>query len=89
MKQSTITFTIDFCKTKAAYTAKPTKQIKLHLQKIRSKYPLLIDTPMLLLIKVEDETEILVKEFGEIVFKTLKDKKKMEKIAEEIYNIAA
>ncbi len=89
MNKSPLPFTIEFCKTKAAYTAKPTKQIRLHLQKIRNKYPPLIDTPMLLLIKMEDETEILVKEFGEIVFKTLKDKKLMEKIAKEIYKLAA
>ncbi len=77
-------FTIKKCKTRAAYSAKPLKNIKLDLARIKTKFPVVMETPILLVIKV-DEVEIIVHSYGELIFKTTKNIDRLEKIAEKIY----
>ena len=79
-------FTIKKCKTRAAYSAKPLKNIKLDLNKIKTEFPTVLETPILLVIKTQG-FEIIVHSYGELIFKktTEKDVNAIEKIAEKIY----
>ena len=52
---------------------------------LKSKFHTIIETPIVLVIK-EDNIEIIVHEFGELLFKDSTDEKKMHKIAEKIFN---
>ncbi len=83
-KTSENIFDIKLCKTKAAWTVNPKKNIKIDLNKLKSKYKTLIDTPILVVINADGE-EIIVHNYGEIMFKTLKDEKKIESLARKIY----
>ena len=77
-------FEIKACKTKAAYSAKPLKKITLDLDKLKTLFTTLVDTPILLVINVDSE-EIIVHNHGELTFKKLKDENKIKIIAEKIY----
>ncbi len=79
-------FTIKKCKTRAAYSSKPKKNIKLDLNKIKTQFPIIMETPILLVIKTQN-IEIIIHSYGELIFKktTEKDISKIEKIAEKIY----
>ena len=80
-----VPFILGKCKTRAAYSAKPQKPIKLNLHLIRQKYHVLIDTPILLVITAEN-IEIIVHGYGELIFKNSDDVNTMEKITKEIYS---
>ena len=70
------------CKTKAAYSAKLKRQQKLDLGKIKDKFPVILETPVLLVITVEG-IEIVVRGYGELLFKNCADVDLMESIAKE------
>jgi esterase/lipase len=78
-------FEIKPCKDKGGISVKPKKSIKLDLSKIKNNFEVVVDTPILIVIKKEDE--IIVHNYGELIFKHLKDKEKIKKIAEEIYKV--
>jgi hypothetical protein len=78
-------FKIEKCRTRAAYAAKPTKNIKLDLTKIKKKFHVLFESPVLLLIEV-DGCKVLVQKYGELIFKDYKPIAELEKIAINIYN---
>ncbi|HLD79907.1 MAG TPA: hypothetical protein VJA18_05075 [Candidatus Nanoarchaeia archaeon] len=79
-----IEFTVEKCKTKTAYSAKLKKQQKLDLQKIKQKFSVVLETPILLVVSVEG-VEIIVHGYGELLFKKCDDLDLMEKIAQKIY----
>lgn len=79
-------FTLEKCKTKAAYSAKLPTNTKLDLAAIKKKYEVILETPVLLVVKVED-IEIIVHGYGELLFKECEDVKWMKKVAEEIYEV--
>ena len=79
-----IEFTVEKCKTKAAYSAKLKKQQHLDLQKIKNKFEIVLETPILLVLKV-DGVEMVVHGYGELLFKNCQDQDLMRKIAESIY----
>ncbi len=79
-----IDFTLEKCKTKAAYSAKLKKQQQLDLQKIKRKFETVLETPILLVLLVEG-IEIVVHGYGELLFKKSQDVDLMKRIAEEIY----
>ena len=81
-----IKFSLGKCKTKATFSAKLKKQNKLDLKKIAKKFKVVMETPILLVIKVEG-IEIIVHGYGELLFKKCEDTELMEKIAKEIYEI--
>ena len=70
---------IEKCKTKAAYSAK----VKVDLARVRSKFDVVLDTPILVVVKV-DGIEVIVHGYGELLFKNCDDVEKMQKIAESI-----
>ncbi|PIN73925.1 hypothetical protein COV20_02315 [Candidatus Woesearchaeota archaeon CG10_big_fil_rev_8_21_14_0_10_45_16] len=81
-----IQFSVEKCKTKAAYSAKLKKKQKLDLNKIKKQFTVLLDTPILLVIK-EEGLEIIVHGYGELLFKNSQDIKLMEKIARKVYEV--
>lgn len=74
------------CKTKGSYEVKPKKNLKLDLDNIKKRFKTIVDTPILLVI--EKEGGIIVHSHGKLVFKDLKDEKKIREIADEIYGKA-
>jgi len=83
-KEKEFMFTLQKCKTRAAYSAKPNKNIKLDLSKLKEEYEMLIDTPILVVVK-HDDKEIIVHSYGEIIFKEMEDEEKMTELAKKIY----
>lgn len=79
-------FTLGKCKTRAAYSAKLKKQGQLDLDKIKRKFEVVLETPILLVIKVEG-IEIIVHQYGELVFKNCQDMTLMEQIANDVYEL--
>jgi len=77
-------FEIKPCRTRATYSAKPRKNVRLDLSKLKDSFKIKIETPVASVIDADGE-EIIVHKYGEIKFKTCKDKDKIKKIAEEIY----
>ncbi len=82
----TIPFTFGKCKTRAGYSAKLIKQGKLDLKKIKDHFETILETPILLVIKVGG-LEIVVHGYGELLFKngTNEQVELMEKVAERVY----
>lgn len=79
-------FTINRCKTKAKFSVKLNKNTKLNLAKIASNFGVIVETPILLVLKIGKE-EIIVHDYGEILFKSLEDEEKIENIAKKIYGV--
>lgn len=79
-----IDFSLGKCKTKATYSAKLRQKGKLDLQKIKNNFEVVLETPILLVIKAYD-VEVIVHNYGELLFKNCEDFPLMEKIAEKIY----
>ncbi len=82
-----IKFSLGKCKTKAAYSAKLHQKGKLDLAKIKSKYDAILETPILLVIKVNG-VEIVVHSHGELMFKNCDDTEFMESTSRKIYELA-
>ena len=82
-----IKFSLAKCKTKAAYSAKLQQKGKLSLKKIKENFEVLMETPILLVIKTE-AGEVIVHSHGEILFKGCKDVELMEEISKTIYNLS-
>jgi len=82
----TLPFTFGKCKTRAGYSARLIKQGKLDLKKIKKKFETILETSILLVIKVEG-LEIIVHGYGELLFKngTAEQVELMEKVAEKVY----
>ncbi len=83
-------FLIVPCTTRSAYSAKTRTSIKLNLNKIKENFETIIDTPVVLVVKDKENTntEIIIHNYGEIVFKNISDQNKMKELAEKIYAIA-
>jgi len=77
-------FEIKKCKKKAAYTAKPKNNLKLDLDGLKNKFEVVFDSPLVLVLKI-DEEEVVVHKYGELIFKKCEDMDKMEKIAKKIF----
>ncbi len=82
-----IKFTLGKCKTRAAFSAKLQQKGKLDLLKIRKKYETILETPILLVIKVRG-IEIVVHSHGELMFKECEDTEFMENTSKEIYELS-
>lgn len=79
-------FTFGKCRSRAGYSARLQKSEKLDLKKIRDKFETILETPILLVIKV-DGLEIVVHGYGELLFKngTAEQVELMEKVARKVY----
>jgi len=79
-------FTLKECKEKGGISVKPIKNIKLNLKKVADAFETLIDTPILVVI--QEQGEVIVRDYGELLFKELKDETKIREIAIKIYGVA-
>lgn len=77
-------FEIKECKTKAGYTVKPKKNIKLDFAKIKKHFKVIFDSPIALVIQ-EADMEIVIHKYGELLIKKSKDLEKMKSLARRIY----
>ncbi len=75
-------YVIKKCKTRAAFSVRFNK--KIDLLKIKKKYKVLLETPLLLVVEKEG-AEMIIHQYGEVIFKKAKDYIQIEKLAEEIY----
>ena len=75
------------CKTKAAFSVKPSGKCKLNFEKLKEEFEVILDNPIALVLKVDGE-EIVVHNYGELLFKTLKEVEKIKQIADKIYEVA-
>ncbi len=82
-----IDFDVALCKTKAAYNVKTKKSISLDLKKLKNQFIIIAETPIVYVIKDKIEKgEIIVHNYGELIFKELTDIDKIKDIAERIYS---
>lgn len=79
-----INFTLGKCTTRAGYSAKLKSPQKLKLAAIKKAFATVLETPILLVIKT-DAGEVVVHNYGELLFKEGKDMDVMEKVAKEVY----
>jgi hypothetical protein len=77
-------FKIEKCKTRAAYSAKLLGKAKLNLDSIKRRFKVVADTPILLVIDVNGE--IIVHDYGELIFKMPYDKEKINEVAKKIFD---
>lgn len=75
--------TVGECRTKKGWTVKPKCNIRLDLDAIKRKFRVVLDANVLLVI--DHEGEIIVHGYGELLFKELKDEKRIRNIANEIF----
>ena len=80
-------FKISKCKDKGAYSAKPLKNVKLDLDKARKNFKIIQDAKIAVVIK--DKCEIIIYEYGELMFKKCSDMEYMENTAKKIYESCA
>ncbi|KHO50129.1 MAG: hypothetical protein QT02_C0002G0067 [archaeon GW2011_AR9] len=79
-------FTLGKCKTKAGYTAKLLKSGKLNLTKVQQEFEVILQTPIVLVIRIE-QVEIIVHQYAELFFKNCADVALMEKLAAKVYKV--
>jgi len=79
-------FILSKCKTKATFSAKLLSARKLDLGKIKKEFEVVVDTPILVVIKTACG-EVIVHNYGELLFKTCTDHEQMEKIAGKVYGV--
>jgi molybdopterin-synthase adenylyltransferase len=85
---SLIDYTLAKCKTRAAYSAKPKRNMKLNLGKVKKSFEIVLDTPIVVVIK-EQNVEIIVHNHGELIFKNSDNQELMNQLARKIYEAAA
>ncbi len=79
-------YTINLCKTKAGYEVKLNKRSKLNLTPLTKKFEIVVESPLVVIVKILGE-DVIVHNHGTIQFKTeLKEKTKVKKIAEIVYS---
>lgn len=79
-------YTIKPCKTKAAFSVKPKDKLKLNFEKLKQHFETILDNPIALVLKIDQE-EVVVHNYGDLLFKTLKNAEKITEIADKIYEV--
>lgn len=78
-------YTIKRCKTKATFEVIPKIKRKMNFEKLKKTFKVVADTPMILILEIEDE-EVIVYEHGELMFKSCEKGDKIRRITEAIYS---
>jgi len=81
-------FTIEPCKTKQSCKAKLNKRQNLNLKNLKENFNVVSDEGIVLVLNVEG-VEVVVHGYGELIFKTGKNKvsqNKIESIAKKIFD---
>ena len=82
-----IRFSLGKCKTRAGFSAKLLQKGMLDLDKLKKRYAVLLETPIVLVVKAEG-MEIIVHHYGELLFKDGTDVSLMERVAREMYELS-
>ncbi len=77
-------YTIEYCDSKATMSAKPKEDMNLNLEKIKETFNVKADAGIVTVIELDDE-EVVVHDYGELLFKTEDDEDKLREIADKIY----
>ncbi len=80
-----VNYTLQKCKTRAGYSAKTPNPIQLNLKKIAQEFDVVMETPVLVVIK-EKGVEVIVHGYGELLFKECTDEELMDEIARNVYD---
>jgi len=80
-------YKIEFCKSKAAMSAKPQKNLKLNMKKVVENFDVVADANIVAVINIEGE-EIVVHDYGELLFKKEKNEDRLKELAEKVYEVA-
>jgi len=83
-------FTIKLCRTKGNYSVKTSRSLKLDLGKIKkslSGFEIVRDTPLILMVKNKNAGNIVIHEYGEIVFRDVKEKGAIKELSERILGV--
>ncbi len=83
-------YTIKRCKTKAVFEVNPHKKMKLDFEKLKKKFKVIADTPMILIISVQvdgNDEEVIIYENGSLMFKTLNNTEKVDEVCKKIYGV--
>lgn len=80
-------FILSKCKTKVAYSTRlKYQQYQLDLKLLAKKFEVVIETPVVLVIKVGG-VELTAHNFGELLFRNCDNLDKMQYIAEKVYAV--
>jgi adenylyltransferase/sulfurtransferase len=71
------------CTTRKGWSVKLKQNVKLNLANIKKRFRTILDADILVVIDYEGE--IIVHGYGELLFKDLKDERRIREIADEIY----
>ena len=75
------------CATKGAFEAIPERAFNLNLAQLKTKFDIIADLPILLIIK-DKEYEITCYKNGKLILRNCQTKEEAEKVAEKIYEKA-
>ncbi len=76
---------VRLCDTKGAYEALPEKEMKVNLKELKKKFTVLIETPILVIIK--DSFEVSVFKNGRLLIKDCKLQERAEEQAKKVYEV--
>ena len=71
------------CSSKGAFEALPEKQVRIDLVSLKKKFSVLVETPVLVIIK--DQFEVSVFRDGKLLIKQCDSQEKAEEQAKRIY----
>lgn len=74
---------VRLCDTKGAYEALPEKQMKVDLSRLKNKFNIVIESPVIVIIK--DEFEVSIFRNGKLLIKNCKSQEKAEEQARKVY----
>lgn len=77
-------YNIEYCKTKKGFEAKLEKRKNLDMDLLKKEFSVIADAGIVIVLGVDNE-EIIVHDYGTLLFKACKDEKKAKRIAEKIY----
>ncbi|MFC1648180.1 ThiF family adenylyltransferase [Nanoarchaeota archaeon] len=78
-------YKIQYCRSKAAMSAKPQVSMKLNMDELRKAFKVKADAGIVTVIEING-AEIVVHEYGELLFKDEKNQDKLKELAEKIYS---
>ena len=74
---------VRLCNAKGAYEALPEKQVKVDLSSLKKRSSIIIESPIVVIIK--DEFEVSVLRNGKLLIKNCKSQEKAEEQAKRVY----
>jgi len=83
-EEKEFSYKLELCDTRTRIKVIPNKGIELDLSALKDAYTVIVNTPILVVIEIENQ-RVLVHEFGELNFYETKDEAKVKQLADKIY----